>query len=385
MIQKRLISLDVLRGLTVMFMIFVNNPAGKHTFPIFQHASWNGMTPCDLVFPFFLFIMGVSTYLSLKKTDFRWSQQLARKIAKRTIILFLIGLFINWLEMACDGNAFNFSQLRITGVMQRIAMCYAATALLAIVSKNIFGSLKGIPGMIIVLLISYSALILAYDAYVEDRSTNILNIIDGYILGYQHLYQWSPVDPEGLTSTLPSIAHTMIGFWIAYRCFGYTSGTTESSSHQATIPTHHVTMKRFLLAGTILVCAGALLTFVMPLNKRIWSPSFVCMTCGLASLAQGLLIYLLDIRKRATKQTNGNNPATNLTLIFGTNPLFLYVASDIIAIVFGTTGLKNNIYDGIHTIVTNAYWSSAVYATLFVALHALLGYPLWKRHIHIKI
>ena len=97
---KRLVSLDVLRGLTVMFMIFVNNGAGEEIFSTLQHSKWNGMTPCDLVFPFFLFIMGISTYLSLRKGGFRWTPQQARKTIKRTLLLFLIGLLINWFDMA---------------------------------------------------------------------------------------------------------------------------------------------------------------------------------------------------------------------------------------------------------------------------------------------
>ena len=93
--KKRLLSLDVLRGATVCLMILVNNGASKHIYATLQHSKWNGMTPCDLVFPFFLFIMGISTYLSLKKTNFTWSRQVAFKIVKRTVLLFLIGLFIN--------------------------------------------------------------------------------------------------------------------------------------------------------------------------------------------------------------------------------------------------------------------------------------------------
>ena len=103
--KKRLLSLDVLRGATVCLMILVNNGAGKHIYATLQHSKWNGMTPCDLVFPFFLFIMGISTYLSLKKTNFTWSRQVAFKIVKRTVLLFLIGLFINWFDMAISGNA----------------------------------------------------------------------------------------------------------------------------------------------------------------------------------------------------------------------------------------------------------------------------------------
>lgn len=112
---KRLMAVDILRGMTVMLMIMVNNGAGKEIFVTLQHSKWNGMTPCDLVFPFFLFIMGFSIFLSLKKSNFTWSAAIAKKIAKRTILLFAIGLLINWLGMASSGKATDIEHLRIWG------------------------------------------------------------------------------------------------------------------------------------------------------------------------------------------------------------------------------------------------------------------------------
>ena len=116
----RLKSLDIMRGLTVALMILVNN-GGEQNYHILTHSKWNGLTPCDLVFPFFLFMMGMSTYLSLRKTEFKPSLIIYRKIAKRTILLFLIGLSINWFDMICSGNGLDFAHLRIWAVLQRIA------------------------------------------------------------------------------------------------------------------------------------------------------------------------------------------------------------------------------------------------------------------------
>ena len=121
--KKRLLSLDVLRGATVCLMILVNNGAGKHIYATLQHSKWNGMTPCDLVFPFFLFIMGISTYLSLKKTNFTWSRQVAFKIVKRTVLLFFIGLFINWFDMAISGNALDLSHLGRNATHRYMLLC----------------------------------------------------------------------------------------------------------------------------------------------------------------------------------------------------------------------------------------------------------------------
>lgn len=373
--HQRLISLDVLRGLTVMLMIFVNNGAGQQTFYILKHSRWNGMTLCDIVFPFFLFMVGISTYLSLRKSNFAWSAKTLKKIAKRTLLLFLIGLGINWFDMACSGHPFDFAHLRIMGVMQRIALCYGATALTVVLSTKISRSLRPIPWLIVALLTLYSALLLLGGGYNYSSSTNILAIADTHILGYAHLYHKSPVDPEGLLSTLPAIAHTLIGFQVARLALR----KQGENSAQGTVRT-------FLMAGAMLFVSGIILTLLLPLNKRIWSPSYVLTTCGLASFTQGLLVYLIENTHRTVSFTNKDKERKwDLFLIFGTNPLFLYVASEVIAIVFGSVGIKDVIYADLHTIITNGYWTSAAYATLFVLLHAAIGYPLWKRHVYIKI
>lgn len=374
--NERLISLDILRGMTVMLMIFVNNGGGEQIFAPLQHARWNGMTLCDMVFPFFLFIMGISTYLSLSKSHFQWSPRLGRKIAKRTCLLFLIGLFINWFDMALHGQALDFGHLRILAVMQRIALCYAATALLALACANGCKTLKAFPAIIVGVLVFYGGIILLYGGYDYNAETNILAIVDKAVLGADHLYQRSPVDPEGLLSTLPSIAHTMIGFWVAHLAFAVGGDDTRQRTRDITLT--------LLIAGAVLVMVGFLLSFGMPLNKRIWSPSYVLVTCGFASLLQGLLVWLIDSRQgHADRPTNDRR--WGWALIFGTNPLFLYVASELIAIVFGATGVSTMLYAALQKVIVDGYWTSVAFAATFVAIHAAMGYPLWKRHIYIKL
>lgn len=354
---QRLLSLDVLRGITVAGMILVNNGFGQ-SYVTLQHSKWNGMTPCDLVFPFFLFIMGISTYLSLRKSNFQISKHVLFKIAKRTILLFLIGLFINWFDLACHGKALDFGHLRIWAVMQRIAICYCAVSVFALTVKHKYT----IP-TIIGLLIIYSIILITGNGYAYDAHTNILAQVDLNIFGFDHLYHKSPVDPEGLLSTIPAIAHTMIGFY----CCKLMMQTKDVEKK----------VMQFLLVGGALIICGYLLSFGLPLNKRVWSPSYVLMTCGLAATMQGLLMYVIDIR--------GHQKWTPTFLIFGINPLFLYVVSELLAIIFGSVKLNFAIYGVIHSAIADVYVASLAYAIFFVAIHAAIGYPLYKKHIYIKL
>lgn len=353
--NKRLVSLDVLRGITVAGMILVNDGYGD-TFATLQHSKWNGMTPCDLVFPFFLFIMGISTYLSLRKYQFQWSAAAARKILKRTIVIFTIGLGINWLAIALGGD-WGWSHLRIMGVMQRIAICYGVVSLLAL-SMNHKYTLHVCFGLLVV----YTIILLTGNGYAYD-ATNIAARIDDAVLGYDHLYHKSPVDPEGLLGTISAIAHTLIGFWCG-RAMMKAKTTNER-------------VLRFLLAGGILVIGGWLLSFGLPLNKRIWSPSYVLMTCGLASLLQGILMYVIDIQ--------GYQRWSTFFMVFGVNPLFLYVLSEVMAIVFGQYGVNDALYNMIHTVVLNTYWASLCYALTYVFICWAVGWWLYKRKVFIKI
>ena len=248
--NKRLLSLDVLRGITVAGMILVNNVAGE-TFAPLKHSEWNGMTPCDLVFPFFLYIMGVSAFLSLRKYAFKWSPTVARKIAKRTILLFLIGLCSNWLANACGGDL-GWSHLRIMGVLQRIALCYCAVSLIAL-----FVNHKYCLHIAFGLLVVYSVILLLGNGYAPD-DTNIAMQIDKALLGVNHLYTHTPIDPEGLLGTIPAIAHTLIGFWCG-RVMSMKDTTIEKVMY-------------FLLVGAILVFGGYLLSYGLPLTEISSSP-----------------------------------------------------------------------------------------------------------------
>ena len=363
--MKRLKSLDVMRGLTVALMILVNN-GGEHNYHILEHSKWNGLTPCDLVFPFFLFMMGMSTYLSLKKSAFQPSATIYRKIAKRTCLLFLIGLGINWFDMVCAGNALDFGHLRIWAVLQRIALCYGIVSVLAITINH-----RYFIHTIIGLLVIYMGIIAFGNGFAYDSSVNIISQVDLHLFGYDHLYHKSPVDPEGLLSTLPAIAHTMIGFL----CCKYISIAGQSV---------HSKIKFLKIAGLVMLTLGFFLSLIgFGINKRIWSPSYVFVTCGFAAWLLSILVQIIDNKGEDTE--GKNSYATTLFLAFGMNPLFLYVMSEFLAIVFGSFGIKSDIFSLIQSLITDDYLASLTYALFFVAIHTVMGIWMYKKKIFIKL
>ena len=355
--SQRLLSLDILRGITVAGMILVNNGWGE-SFEMLKHSKWNGMTPCDLVFPFFLFIMGISCYLSLVKSEFKPTPQVIRRIVKRTILLFVIGLFINWFDHAIEGDLLCFGHLRIWAVMQRIALCYGIVSLFALFCNHKY-TLHTIAGLLII----YTAIIVLGNGYVEDANVNILAQADLNLFGYDHIYHKSPVDPEGLMGTISSAAHVLLGFYCGMMI------RKRETIEQKVIA--------LFVIGTVCVIGGYLLSYGLPLNKRIWSPSYVLMTCGLASLLQAFLMYVIDIQKKSGW--------TTFFLVFGVNALALYVSSELLQILLKNIGLSEVVYNGIHAVIPALKWASFAYAIYFVLLNFAIGYVLYRKKIYIKL
>ena len=355
--SQRLLSLDILRGITVAGMILVNNGWGE-SFEMLGHSKWNGMTPCDLVFPFFLFIMGISCYLSLVKSEFKPTPQVIRRIVKRTVLLFVIGLFINWFDHAIEGDLLCFGHLRIWAVMQRIALCYGIVSLFALFCNHKY-TLHTIVGLLVI----YTAIIVQGNGYEYDADVNILAQADLKLFGYDHIYHKSPVDPEGLMGTISSVAHVLLGFYC-----GMLIRKRETVEQK---------IIALFVVGAIGVIGGYLLSYGLPLNKRIWSPSYVLMTCGLASLLQALLMYVIDIQKKSGW--------TTFFHVFGVNALALYVSSELLAILLKNIGVSEVIYNGIHAVIPALKWASLAYAIYFVMLNFAIGYVLYRKKIYIKL
>lgn len=354
--SKRLTALDVMRGITIAGMIVVNNAGGPMSFAPLRHSEWNGLTPCDLVFPFFLFIMGITTYLSLSKADFRPTEPLLRKILKRTVLILLICWALHLFGNVCSGKGiFDLGHLRLTGVLTRIALCYGIVSLLAVCCSR-----RAMVWIAAVLLVLYGALLLIYNGF-DNTLDNINAIVDRSILSEGHLYTKRPVDPEGLLGTLPALAHTIIGF-----CCGALIKSRRPLAER---------LLRLAVAGVLMLLAGYLLTVCFPINKRVWSPSYVFVSCGMAALLLSTLSYFIDARGHAAWFT--------FFRAFGVNPLFLYVGSEVIAEAVGP--VKPGIYDALLRLIPDPYIASATYSVALMLLMAAIAWPLYRKHIYIKI
>lgn len=390
-INKRILALDILRGITIAGMIMVNNPGTwSHIYAPLRHAEWNGLTPTDLIFPFFMFIMGISTYISLKKYDFRFSYPALRKILKRTVLIFLIGMAIGWFSRFCyywasapEGLSFGeklwnaswtFDRLRILGVMQRLGICYGATAIIALTVKH-----RHIPYLIATLLIGYFILLLCGNGFAYNE-TNVLSVVDRAILTPAHMYKDNGIDPEGLLSTIPSIAHVLLGFCVGRLMLG------DGKTHENRADMLNSHLIKLFLVGTILTFAGFLLSYGCPINKKIWSPTFVLATCGLASSFLALLIWIIDVK--------GYKKWSMFFESFGINPLFMYVLGGVLGILFGSIcfpwdGGSISIHGFLYRILLMPVFGetggSLAYALVFVGINWCIGYQLYKRKIYIKI
>lgn len=381
--NKRLLAVDILRGITIAGMLLVNNPGTwEHLYTPLEHAEWIGLTPTDLVFPFFVFVMGVSMYFSLRKFHFKPSRQLLWKICRRTVVLFLIGWLVQWFGMFLRGlynpeaHFLNdmFGKLRILGVFQRLALVYFFGSMIAVLFKQRF-----IPWIIALLLIAYAFILGLGNGY-EFSTANILSRFDVSVLGEQHMYHESafgmklPIDPEGLLSTISCVAHVLIGFMFG-KC----------------LIDHRDNRDRVMLIavwGGVMLLVGWLLQYGIPCSKKAWTSTYTLITCGMASIILAMLIYAIDIK--------GHNRWCRFFQSFGINPLFCYLTGTVLAIVFGTvvlrtgadgtkTTIRSLIYDGWSAITPSPEMASCLYAITFVLITWVFGYVLYKKKIYIKI
>jgi predicted acyltransferase len=370
--RVRLHSLDVLRGVTVAIMILVNTSGdGAHTFPILKHSVWNGCTLADLVFPCFLFMVGLSSVISLGgslRTGTPRAQVL-RRAAQRTVIILALGLLINAFPL------FSWHTLRFFGVLQRIAVCYFAVTLLLLWIRT-----RTLVAITVALLVSYWILlrfvpvpgmgIPGSTVAFLDPYGNLPAWLDRHLLPAAHLYHQSFYDPEGLLSTLPSIASTLIGV---------STGVWLRGSRSAA-----ATLRGLLIAGLLCLAGGGLWSLWFPLNKRLWTSSFVLWTGGTSLLALALFFWLLDLRKVNPRWFY---PAT----VFGRNALTAYVFSELLAAVLGGIRLSSGrtlqrwLFAPLAAAIPNPYMAALAYAVLFVAVCFVPVWLLYRRDLFVKI
>ncbi len=369
--DRRLISLDMFRGITMAAMILVNNQGNwSAVYPVFRHASWHGWLGADTVFPFFLFAVGASIH-----TSFSYHLQagtsksiLMAKIARRTAILIALGLLLNLFPF------FDFTTVRIPGVLQRIGLCYCIASIVYLHAGN-----RVRFGITIALLILYGAIIMLVTPpgighASLDPCCNIPGFIDGTLLN-GHTYEHAPApgfDPEGLLSTIPAVASTMIGVLAAVMLQATMAGSAKRWIAPCT--------------GLVLIAAGLILDLVIPINKNLWTPSYVLFMGGLAVLILFLCHYLCDIRRYRF-------PAAPF-LVLGRNALAVYILSYLAGkamVSFHVTGqgtpmtIKNYMFTHAFAPWFEPAAASLLYAAAFLLFWWIIMYIFYRKQIFIKL
>ena len=380
--SNRLVSLDVFRGLTVVGMVLVNNPGSwAHIYWPLEHAEWNGWTPTDLIFPFFLFIVGVAIPFGLGKRVERGDKfkALFLKILYRSVVIFLLGEFLAGFPY------FHFSTIRIPGVLQRIAVCYFFASIIFIKTR-----LRTQAIIALALLIAYFILMKHVHwngYYVGDLSKegSLASIIDRKVFGPHIWKQGIVYDPEGLLSTMGAVATTLFGILTDHLIRSKDRTPIEKVAHM-------------FIAGVCCVSVGWAWNAWFPINKSLWTSSYVFFTAGLALQFLALCYWLIDIK--------GYKWWTKPFVIFGVNAIVLFVGTGLMARLLGmTSGFMGRFETLIHLtkddgspmalqswIYNHAYASwlspnnaSLAFAICFILLWLFLLWLLYRRNIIIKI
>jgi len=364
---NRLASLDVFRGLTIAGMILVNNPGSwSFIYAPLRHAKWHGWTPTDLIFPFFLFIVGVSITFSFSKrtNEGDLSSALYLKILRRTILLFAVGYFLRVFP------SFNFDSIRIPGVLQRIALCYLFASLLFLKVRP-----KGRVAITLFLLAGYWAVmklipVPGFGAGVLEFEGNLCGFIDTKLLA-GHLYK-TTFDPEGILSTFPAIATALLGT--------LTGDWLLSKRDQGQ------KMAGLFAAGIVFVILGLFLHPLFPINKQLWTSTFVIFTAGAALIVLGLCYGINDV----LGQKKGAYPF----LVFGTNAIAVYAGSTLMVKLISRIhlsiqgegmSLQSFIYNKLFVPWAGPLLGSLLYPLILLLIWLAILYPLYKKKIFIKI
>ena len=369
----RFTALDVFRGMTICFMIIVNTPGnGATTFSPLLHAKWNGFTPTDLVFPSFLFAVGNAMSFVMNKWNNLQQSEVLWKILKRTAVIFLLGYLMYWFpcverNAAGDFISFPFSATRVFGVLQRIALCYGIASLIVYYCKPKTAVLLAVAFLLVYWILLY---VFSDPTDPLGMQTNAGSQLDRWLLGEKHLYHGEGVafDPEGLLSTLPAVVNVIAGYFVGK--FIQQKGNS------------YETLTHLLLAGAALLFISYCWNLNFPVNKKLWTSSFVTLTVGLDCIILSALIYVISIKNK-----------TGWTYFFevmGRNPLFIYLLSELGAtlLYFFRADNKTTLYQWIYQNVfqfTGNYLGSLLFAVSYMLFCWLVGYFLDTRKIYIRV
>lgn len=378
--NNRFYSLDVFRGATVALMILVNNPGSwSKIYPPLEHASWHGCTPTDLVFPFFLFAVGNAMAFVIPKLEAAGEAFFWKKIIKRTLLIFIIGIFLNWFPFIRYNDATQsyvarpFETLRIFGVLQRIALAYFFASVFIHWLK-----VKGVFVFSVFLLLAYWFLCVAANPYDPFSLSGWFGTqVDISLLGTKHMYKGEgvPFDPEGTMSVFGSIVQVIFGYLVGQ--YILQKGKTAEM------------LNGLFVVGSVFIFIGFVWDMSFPINKKIWTSSYTVYTTGLAIIVLSLLIYLIEFKK----STGGWMKFFD---VFGKNALFIFVLSGVFPRLMSLIIINNEdgkiqrpldwFYKNIcKPLFANENNASLMYALCFICFMWFIAWLLDKKKIYIKV
>ncbi len=376
--RQRLLPLDVARGITIAFMIMVNNNGGQGSWHFMNHAAWNGLTATDLVFPTFVFVMGISAVFAIESRLARGSTrgQIIRHAAVRTVILCLLGIVVNSFPL------FALEHMRFYGVLQRIAVCYFAVTLLYLWDSRV----RSLAAVLVVALVGYwivlrwvpvpGAGMPGRDVPFMDVRQNMVSWIDREVFPY-HLYRDIPDhnvrDPEGLLSDLPAVGTALMGILT-----GIYLRTRQRSS---------ATTRGLAAAAIASLALGYAWSLWFPLNKNLWTSSFVL-------VAGGYSLALLTAVFWAAEDKGWRTRWTWIWIVFGSNAIAAYMFSELLPgvlhnIHFMSDGKRTDVIafvsDHVFAHVPDPGWAAFAYSVSFTAVCFIPVWMLYRRRIFLKV
>jgi len=394
--SSRVLSVDVLRGITIAFMILVNDPGdGKHAYEQLDHSAWNGCTLTDLVFPTFLFIVGISIILSIHSRLQRGAsrRELAIHTFRRAVTIFVVAMLINLVPF------FRFTHLRLYGVLPRIAACYLIAGLICLTTQKA----KNLLAITAALLVSYWLImrfipvpgfgIPTHDIPLLDPDRNLAAWLDRGVMGFLQrtihtgrLYEITR-DPEGLLSTIPAIGTTLLGS-VAALWLRRTGGKSPSI-------TRAQCALGLLLSGLLGIGSGLVWDVWFPINKKLWTSSYVLFAAGCALVGLAVCYWLIDMQR--FNETKVGKWLTWPWLVFGSNAIIAYVMAAVFEKTFFLIHMAGTTPDGKPlTLWSWIYWhlfasggstknTSVAFALSYVLLCFIPNLILWRKKIFVKL